>query len=441
MLLVFHGEPTGAAAELLAAVRARGEDAAVPGEEPPSEEGATVEWRRLPPEVLRVLRAGALIGPGFETRIVADLLSLEPLDVLERLQEATDRDVPLEDRGEGRFSLPNVGADGPVRVADALDGAGLAPQARASARRACGRGCRAAAATRAPARSPTQGGEGPPRAAGDPGRRARGRDHRPLGGGDRPVPRDGRGAERPGPRPPSDAAPPSGVFGASRRAALKRRVPGTPKKLPRRTCPRSQVLGAPPTPRRSSTGPVGASGGVVVDAAADDPGAAEPGGGRSPSREPVGWGAPSQVVPARLDDPLDRRGAGRRAPAARRRCRRGGPAPVRGGASRPPTWARRRPAAQHANSALELLATLPPSSGRRQLKVMALIELGRQQWQSAGYELGFTLSQALATLERARAELEPGAPARARGRAGAGDRRARASTSATRPRSSGRAPS
>src|SRR5690606_16070270 len=67
-------------------------------------------------------------------------------------------------------------------------------------------------------------------------------------------------------------------------------------------------------------------------------------------------------------------------------------------------------AAQHAHNALALLATLPASATRRLLRVQALIELGRLQWQSAGYELGFRRTQAQATLESARAELEADAP-------------------------------
>jgi tetratricopeptide (TPR) repeat protein len=43
--------------------------------------------------------------------------------------------------------------------------------------------------------------------------------------------------------------------------------------------------------------------------------------------------------------------------------------------------------------------------------VAALIVIGRVQWQSAGYEMGFTLGQALATLDTARAELGTDAPA------------------------------
>jgi len=129
-----------------------------------------------------------------------------------------------------------------------------------------------------------------------------------------------------------------------------------------------------------------------------------------PEPEPVRWGEPSRVVPARLDDPLvdevraaeHLRLAGDVDAAAQHLCEAARQAADMGAP---------QAAAQHANGALELLNTLPPSAGRRQLKVMALIELGRQQWQSAGYELGFTLSQALATLELARAELDPDVPA------------------------------
>lgn len=57
------------------------------------------------PEVLKVLRAGALVGATFDADLVAELLGLEELRVLELLQEALDLGVPLADRGEGRFRL------------------------------------------------------------------------------------------------------------------------------------------------------------------------------------------------------------------------------------------------------------------------------------------------------------------------------------------------
>jgi hypothetical protein len=53
-----------------------------------------------------VLRAGSVCRATFDADAVARLLN-EPLgSVLERLQGAADAGVPLADRGEGRFSLP-----------------------------------------------------------------------------------------------------------------------------------------------------------------------------------------------------------------------------------------------------------------------------------------------------------------------------------------------
>ena len=64
--------------------------------------------RALPAAVLRVLRAGALVGSGFEADLVAALLRIDVLDVLDLLQRAADAGVPIEDRGEGRFHLPDT---------------------------------------------------------------------------------------------------------------------------------------------------------------------------------------------------------------------------------------------------------------------------------------------------------------------------------------------
>ncbi|WP_437309845.1 hypothetical protein [Sorangium sp. So ce388] len=106
--------PTGPAGDLLGAVRASfGADAVL---RPP--DGTTtltsvtappppqVALRELPGEVLRVLRAGAIVGSGFESELVAALLRVDAVDVLEALQRAADVGVPVEDRGEGRFHLP-----------------------------------------------------------------------------------------------------------------------------------------------------------------------------------------------------------------------------------------------------------------------------------------------------------------------------------------------
>ncbi len=131
-------EPLGAAGALVAAVRAAGGPEAVlraPGvrgegratwsatrspEHPDEGEALAAEiagahpeprtsrwgWRSLPYDVLRVLRAGALIGSGFEVDLLASLLEVKGLAVLEALQRAVDAGVPIEDHGEGRFHAP-----------------------------------------------------------------------------------------------------------------------------------------------------------------------------------------------------------------------------------------------------------------------------------------------------------------------------------------------
>ena len=401
LVLVFHGEPTGPAAELLAAVRTRGEDAVLPGDAPPTEVGGAIQWRTLPPEVLRVLRAGALIGPGFETRIVADLLSQEPLVVLEQLQQASDLGVPLEDRGEGRFSLP-------TSALTALT-ASLMPSMAQAWHRKLGRLLAARAGEAAV----------PP-----------------------PPPPDARAAEARRRRlaPPGDALAAEIIDLSAEVIDLSSEPDAAPAVASAATPDMSSGTAPAVTPDMSS----GTAAAVTRDmsaapAPADAPDAspAERDAARSapavvwsptrrrtmlvqpmldndpepaPALDPVGWGAPSRVVPARLDDPLvdevraaeHLRLAGDVDAAVQHLCEAARKAADMGAP---------QAAAQHANSALGLLGSLPASPGRRQLKVLALIELGRQQWQSAGFELGFTLTQALATLELARAELDPGAPA------------------------------
>ncbi len=111
LLLTVRGTPQGRVAELIyllchedsAALLSAPEEAAVPDAEPVS-----FDWTTLPPEVLRVLRAGSVLGTSFEATLVAQLLE-EPLGVvLEKLQWAADAGAPLADRGEGYFTLPAV---------------------------------------------------------------------------------------------------------------------------------------------------------------------------------------------------------------------------------------------------------------------------------------------------------------------------------------------
>ncbi|PCC70594.1 hypothetical protein SAMN02745121_05521 [Nannocystis exedens] len=444
LVLVFHGEPKEAAAELLLAVRTRDPAGVVRGEEPPSGEAQAIQWRTLPPEVLRVLRAGALIGPGFETRIVADLLSLEPLVVLELLQQATDLGLPVEDRGEGRFSLPTsaltalstslmpslaqawhrklgrllgarageevAGAKPPrppvpkpkprekipsaaqvaeiidlsAEVVDLVDETGLAAQV--ASEMAAGTGFEDHGNSEAPA------GTGEAAAAARGVSAGTG-----AGSGDSPqVSEETSAANSPGaptwtvPGKGERSGPIDMSLGASSLAGLRAASPNVSPE----TGPNEQAEARPAgwSPARRKT---------IFAAPAAEP--------RAEEADPDGWGAPSRVVPTRLEDPLvdearaaeHMRLAGEFDAAAQHLCEAARKAAEMGAP---------QAAAQHAHNALSLLATLPASATRRLLRVQALIELGRLQWQSAGYEFGFTLTQAQATLDMARAELGADAP-------------------------------
>lgn len=116
LLLVFrHPVQGGPAAQLLDGLRAAGGPEAVLALEPrPDQTGehpgdqAASSWRSLPADVLQVLRAGAVIGPGFEAELVASLIDRDAMEVYGCLQRASDAGVPLEDRGDGRFSLTDA---------------------------------------------------------------------------------------------------------------------------------------------------------------------------------------------------------------------------------------------------------------------------------------------------------------------------------------------
>jgi tetratricopeptide (TPR) repeat protein len=389
LLLVFHGEPKGAAAELLAAVRASGDEGAIAGEQQPGGEAEAFPWRTLPAEVLRVLRAGALIGPGFETRIVADLLALEPLAVLERLQQAIDLGVPLEDRGEGRFSLP-------TSALTALS-TSLMPSLAQAWHRRLGRLLGARAGEVAPM---------PPRPPAPPPGNAKTRRERLATPGDALAAEIiDLSAEAIDLSAETDAGP--ALLEAAPEVA-----PGSGE---------SGVFAPEPPDMLLGTGDAKPAVEVVAESPAPavvwsktrrrtmlaQPGPAQP--EPEPEQDPAGWGMTSRVVPTRLDDPLvdevraaeHLRLAGDVDAAAQHLCEAARKAADMGAP---------QAAAQHANAAIALLDSQPSSAVRRQLKVMALIELGRLQWQAAGFDLGFTLAQALATLESARAEQGSDAP-------------------------------
>jgi tetratricopeptide (TPR) repeat protein len=99
-----------AVAELVEAFRRSAGPEAVVTLEPPAPAaapaGPAFDWRSLPPVQRRILRAASVVGNPFEARLLAGLLRLDPLNVLEALQEASEAGLGLEDRGGGQFVLP-----------------------------------------------------------------------------------------------------------------------------------------------------------------------------------------------------------------------------------------------------------------------------------------------------------------------------------------------
>ena len=108
LLLTVRGLPQGRVAELVYLLhRDEGESAVIEIEDAtPPEDVVPFDWSVLPGDVLRVLRAGAVLGTTFDVELVARLLEEPPGMVLEKLQTATDAGVPLTDRGEGQLIWP-----------------------------------------------------------------------------------------------------------------------------------------------------------------------------------------------------------------------------------------------------------------------------------------------------------------------------------------------
>ncbi len=71
----------------------------------PAEPEAPQPLDMLSAEARMTLRAAAVTGPRFDADTVAALRGIDPLRVLEHLQSAVDRALPLTDLGDGRFLL------------------------------------------------------------------------------------------------------------------------------------------------------------------------------------------------------------------------------------------------------------------------------------------------------------------------------------------------
>jgi tetratricopeptide (TPR) repeat protein len=108
LVLVADEEPRGAFAEVARALQDGAKTVARPPAvqppAPPRPHGSPET--ALPPNVLRALRGAAMVGPFFDATIVASLLDVPLEELLEDLQHARDIGVPIDDRGDGRFVLP-----------------------------------------------------------------------------------------------------------------------------------------------------------------------------------------------------------------------------------------------------------------------------------------------------------------------------------------------
>jgi hypothetical protein len=109
LVFTLRGTPQGRVTELVTLLRREEATHAVmeiAGNTPSHELSGAFAWTALPPDVLRVLRAGAVLGSAFDAEIIAQLLDIPLATVLEKLQVAADAGGPLIDRGERRFTLP-----------------------------------------------------------------------------------------------------------------------------------------------------------------------------------------------------------------------------------------------------------------------------------------------------------------------------------------------
>lgn len=345
-------------------------------------------WRSLPADVLQVLRAGVVTGPGFEAELVAALLGREPEEVYECLQRACDAGVSIDDRGEGRFFLDEAWTEAlgasilpslvgvwhrrlGVLLAESDGGADPDQPARAGKR--AGRAGTGTAAN--PGSSPdmsTQRGVPVPTPAG------------PAGSAGNAEPAEAR----------ASVVPFADVFDAPaentnnpRPGALARPVVGsggeTPAEEPAgpgRTSTMTGPAPAPPVP-----GARGDAGGTLPGVTVRP---AQRGSGRGPVRDA-----------ARAAGHLS--AAGDIEAAAERYMIAAGQAAAVGAFGQ---------AMEHVRRALLLVDRLPVTPERRSFRIRTLITLARLQWQAVdpnpAVNAAFTLQSALETVDAALRSLQ-----------------------------------
>ena len=115
LLFTMRGIPQGRVAELMYLLhRDEGEAAvmAIEDEATPEQEAASVDWTMLPADVLRVLRASAVLGTSFEAELVAQLLE-EPLSLSWRSCKRRPMPESHADRGDRPVDVVRVHRRGP----------------------------------------------------------------------------------------------------------------------------------------------------------------------------------------------------------------------------------------------------------------------------------------------------------------------------------------
>jgi tetratricopeptide (TPR) repeat protein len=376
LVLVFRSTHVeGGAAALLGAMRANfGEDSVIrarvrieepaPGEATTSPMAAseaapapapsrTIDLRALPHEVLRVLRAGAAVGSGFEADIVAALLEVDVLYVLDLLQRAADAGVPIEDRGEMRFHVPEP-------ILDALRASTLPSLMVAQHRRL------------AEILGDLEEDEAalPDEIASAPDtRRAEPESEEPEAPAITTSPKasEPSGDEDLGERPPPGAWPYADLFARAAAAAAEEPAPvGTSPKA----ASAPAAVSVPSVPKASA-----ASAPAVSEPPALDLRASRPDDARAARH---------------LAEAGDLQASAERYFAAAQKAAAAG------------AYAQ---ALVLGDKALAALEDLPASPARRRLRARVLMTFGRLKWLASGPDEGFTLASALEQIEAARASL------------------------------------
>ena len=350
-----------------------------------------LDLAELPSEVLRVLRAGAVVGSGFETALVAELLQCDSLEVLDCLQAASDAGVPIDDRGENRFFLPESLID--------LLRSSLLPSLAATWHRRLGKilSGQARAPVDAPVEPMPMAAPGPPQPLADPLSDPAEAMETATGPRDIDAFVDAGAME-------TDAAY-ADIFDAAERLEA---APQPGRELLAAEPGIGDLPGAGASASLDRAESAGHSGQDYADESEIENAAQRWVRAHAPS---LSEHRPDNVHPIRPREDQARAAehlsaAGDLEAAAERYAHAAAEAAALGAYSQ---------AMAHGQKALRVLEGLPTSKGRRRFRAQLLVALGRLQWQAASThgerpDPAFSLASALTTAEAAQHSLSDGDP-------------------------------